>query len=115
MNSAETYAVAHDPFPHVLVDDYLDADTYSALAASFPDCGPNSGPTGFTMFWGDKDYDALIASNHAWRALFDHYVFRPDGHPLAHLPADRHGILGPLRPSNYGRIRASVMRLLRGG
>lgn len=50
----------------------------------------------------------------AWRALFDHYVFRPEGHPLAHLPAERHGILGPLR-SNYGRIRASMMQMLRGG
>ncbi|MFD1951819.1 cupin-like domain-containing protein [Sphingomonas arantia] len=47
----------------------------------------------------------------AWRAFFDHYVFRPDGHPLAHLPAERHGILGA---GNSGRIRAMVMRLLRG-
>ncbi|MFZ2995812.1 cupin-like domain-containing protein [Sphingobium sp.] len=50
----------------------------------------------------------------AWRAFFDHYVFRPDGHPLAHLPAEKHGILGPLASGNYGRIRALVMRLLRG-
>lgn len=53
------------------------------------------------------------AERAAWRAWFDHYVFRPDGHPLAHLPEDRHGILGPLRPDNYGRIRALVMRLMR--
>lgn len=51
----------------------------------------------------------------AWRAFFDHYVFRPDGHPLAHLPQAQHGILGPLRHGNYGRIRALVMKLLRGG
>jgi len=51
----------------------------------------------------------------AWRAWFDHYVFRPSGHPLAHLPPDKHGILGPLKPDNYGRIRAWVMRMLRGG
>jgi hypothetical protein len=54
------------------------------------------------------------AERQAWRALFDHYVFRPDGHPLAHLPASRHGMLGPLAAGNYGRIRATVMRLLRG-
>jgi hypothetical protein len=24
----------------------------------------------------------------AWRAFFDHYVFRPHGHPLAHLPEE---------------------------
>jgi len=50
----------------------------------------------------------------AWKALFDHYVFRQHGHPLAHLPPERHGILGPLR-ENYGKIRARVMHLLRGG
>jgi hypothetical protein len=54
------------------------------------------------------------AERAAWKALFDHYVFREKGHPLAHLPIERHGILGPLR-DNYGRIRAYVMRMLRGG
>lgn len=53
------------------------------------------------------------AERAAWRAFFDHYVFRPEGHPLAHLPEERHGILGPLK-SNYGRIRAIVMQALRG-
>lgn len=51
----------------------------------------------------------------AWAAFFDHYVFRPERHPLEHLPAERHGILGPLVTGNYGRIRSVVMRLLRGG
>ncbi len=51
----------------------------------------------------------------AWKAFFDHYVFRSNGHPLAHLPAELHGMLGPLKPDNYARIRATVMRLLRGG
>jgi len=51
----------------------------------------------------------------AWRAFFDHYVFRPQGHPLTHLPAERHGLLGPLAAGNYGRIRALVMKMLRGG
>ncbi len=49
----------------------------------------------------------------AWRAFFDHYVFRERGHPLAHLPAERHGLLGPLK-DNYGRIRARIMQMLRG-
>lgn len=73
----------------------------------------------------DAPYTALLlamiavaerppAERRAWQAFFDHYVFRPDGHPLAHLPAEQHGILGPLRPRNYGAIRAHVMRLLRG-
>jgi hypothetical protein len=55
------------------------------------------------------------AERAAWRSFFDHYVFRPAGHPLAHLPESQHGILGPLQPRNYGRIRAFVMQLLRGG
>jgi hypothetical protein len=53
------------------------------------------------------------AERRAWKALFDHYVFRETGHPLAHLPEAQHGILGPLK-QNYGRIRARVMQLMRG-
>jgi Cupin-like domain len=51
----------------------------------------------------------------AWKAFFDHYVFRSDGHPLEHLPAEQHGMLGPLKPDNYAKIRAIVMHRLRGG
>ncbi|PVX28283.1 cupin-like domain-containing protein [Sphingomonas pokkalii] len=54
------------------------------------------------------------AERAAWRAFFDHYVFRPDGHPLAHLPPEAHGILRSTR-ENLGRIRAFVMQVLRGG
>jgi hypothetical protein len=54
------------------------------------------------------------AERRAWRVLFDHYVFRENGHPLAHLPPEQHGLLGPLA-GNYGKIRARVMFLLRGG
>ena len=54
------------------------------------------------------------AERAAWRAWFDHYVFRPDGHPLGFLPPEHHGVLGSPK-ENQGRIRAMVMRLLRGG
>lgn len=50
----------------------------------------------------------------AWKAFFDHYVFRSNGHPLAHLPAEQHGILGPLK-DNYAKLRAMIMHRLRGG
>lgn len=50
----------------------------------------------------------------AWKAFFDHYVFRSSGHPLAHLPESQRGMLGPLQPDNYDKIRARVMHLLRG-
>jgi len=73
----------------------------------------------------DQPYTAMLlslltiaerppAERAAWRAWFDHYVFRPDGHPLAFLPQERHGVLGASK-ENYGRIRTLVMRLLRGG
>jgi hypothetical protein len=51
----------------------------------------------------------------AWKAFFDHYVFRSNGHPLAHLPEAQRGVLGPLQPDNYDKLRARVMYLLRGG
>jgi hypothetical protein len=51
----------------------------------------------------------------AWKAFFDHYVFRSNGHPLAHLPEAQRGVLGPLQPDNYDKLRARVMHLLRGG
>jgi hypothetical protein len=55
-----------------------------------------------------------LPERRAWKAWFDHYVFREQGHPLAHLPPAQHGLLGPLK-DNYGKIRARVMYLLRGG
>jgi hypothetical protein len=55
-----------------------------------------------------------LAERQAWRAFFDHYVFRSQGHPLGHLPVEQHGLLGPLK-LNYGKIRARVMHFLRGG
>ena len=51
------------------------------------------------------------AERQAWRAFFDHYVFREGGHPLAHLPPERHGIL---TSGAGGKLRALAMRLLRG-
>ena len=48
----------------------------------------------------------------AWRAWFDHYAFRADGHPLSHLAEERHGVLGG---GKGGMLRAQAMRMLRGG
>ncbi|MET0532660.1 MAG: cupin-like domain-containing protein [Steroidobacter sp.] len=50
----------------------------------------------------------------AWKAFFDHFVFRGNGHPLAHLPEDQRGVLGPLTPDTYQKIRTHVMHALRG-
>lgn len=54
-----------------------------------------------------------LPERQAWKAFFEHYVFRTHGHPLAHLPQEQHGLLGPLKPENYARIRARVMHMLR--
>lgn len=65
--------VREAPFRHVEADGWLDAELYAALAASFPDCPPASGPTGFTLFPGDPAYDALIACRPEWATLHDRF------------------------------------------
>ena len=86
---------------------------------------------GLVNYWWDASsvgpdlpYTALLLSmitiaerpageREAWKAFFDHYVFRTKGHPLAHLPAEQHGLLGPLKPDNYSKIRARILQMLR--
>ncbi|GGB27317.1 cupin [Sphingomonas metalli] len=55
-----------------------------------------------------------LPERRAWQAWFDHYAFRPDRHPLDHLPPERHGILAAI-PGNLATLRAHAMRMLRGG
>jgi hypothetical protein len=54
------------------------------------------------------------AERQAWKAFFDHFVFRTNGHPLAHLPESQRGVLGSLTSDTYQKIRARVMQMLRG-
>ena len=49
-----------------------------------------------------------------WRMLFDHYVFEANGDPVAHLPADVKGVLGPLTPRQIGRMKATLLASLGG-
>jgi 2OG-Fe(II) oxygenase superfamily len=67
----DTLSPVARPFPHVTLDDFIDPATYDALRSSFPDCPANSGPTGYSHFWGDDGYDALLDANSVWRRLFD--------------------------------------------
>jgi hypothetical protein len=47
----------------------------------------------------------------AWRAMFDHYVFRPGGaHPAEHLRPEHRGILGEPTPQLRQRIRQFLLR-----
>lgn len=63
--------VAPTPFPHVVKDGFLDCDAYRTIAASFPACPANSGPTGFSVFQDDPTFAALLERVPAWRALFE--------------------------------------------
>ena len=48
----------------------------------------------------------------AWRTLFDHYVFRKNGDPAAHLPPEHRSILGPSTPQLRARIKQFVLSAL---
>jgi hypothetical protein len=50
----------------------------------------------------------------AWRSMFDHFVFRLNGDPTAHLPERAHGILGRSTPELRRMIREFLIRELRG-
>ncbi len=43
-----------------------------------------------------------------WRAMFETYVFRSGGDPVAHIPAALQGALGPMRPA----VRAALKHQL---
>ncbi|HKE93228.1 MAG TPA: cupin-like domain-containing protein [Povalibacter sp.] len=43
-----------------------------------------------------------------WRGLFDHYVFKVNGEPMAHLAPEHRGLLGTLTSESVQRIRAAL-------
>jgi hypothetical protein len=48
----------------------------------------------------------------AWRAVFDHLVFRASGDPVGHIPVEARGILGELTPDLRDRMRNIIRRSL---
>jgi hypothetical protein len=44
----------------------------------------------------------------AWKVFFDHYVFRTDGDPAAHLPVDARGVLGERTPAMNAALKAML-------
>jgi hypothetical protein len=50
------------------------------------------------------------AQRAAWRAMFDHYVFRTGLDPAAHIPQPLHGILGTLSEAERQRAKAELAR-----
>jgi len=60
-----------DPFAHVIRDHFIAPEFYRQLSQSFPTCPPGTGPTGFSLYWGDEGYQRLLDGQPAWRALFN--------------------------------------------
>ena len=46
------------------------------------------------------------ATRAAWRAMFDHYVFGPQGVVTDHIPAARRGVLGEIASDHAAQLRA---------
>ena len=48
----------------------------------------------------------------AWRIFFDHYAFRANGDPAAHLPEEARGILGPRTRETVAKLRDLLLKAL---
>jgi hypothetical protein len=48
----------------------------------------------------------------AWRNMFDHYVFKTAGEPMAHLPPEQAGMMGAMSPERAREMRAVLLRVL---
>ncbi|QJR16776.1 cupin-like domain-containing protein [Usitatibacter palustris] len=49
----------------------------------------------------------------AWRAIFDHYIFSATEDVSSHIPAHRHGVLGPISPEFAKEVREFLVKQLR--
>lgn len=47
----------------------------------------------------------------AWRAVFDHYVFKTGGDPATHLPPHAQGPMGPPTPQSLARMRNTLKQI----
>lgn len=59
------------PYPHVVCESFIEPEHYRQLCRTFPVCPPGKSPTGFSLYWGDDDYERLLDEQPAWRALHD--------------------------------------------
>jgi Cupin-like domain len=56
--------------------------------------------------------DLPAETRKAWGALFDHYIFGPRDSVTAHIPVERHGILGRISAEGDAKLRADLARRL---
>ena len=79
-----------------------------------------------SMLGGDSAYDAMLHSlltisalpkheRAAWRAFFDHYVFRSEQDPAKHIPEHRRGVLGEMTPKLYEYIKGYLINSMKLG
>ena len=73
----EYRAVNEQPFPHLIHEHFIQPEIYEQLRGSFPNCPPNTGPTGYSLYWGDKGYQKLLDRQPAWKALFRCFHSQP--------------------------------------
>jgi hypothetical protein len=45
------------------------------------------------------------AQRHAWRHLFEHYVFDTERDVASHIPPERRSLLGPMSPAEHAQLR----------
>lgn len=57
-------------------------------------------------------HDLPPREREAWRAMFDHYVFRDDGDPAEHLPVAARGILGERSPEQIDALKKYLAEAL---
>ena len=62
--------IIHRPFPHVVHNQFIDPFIYRQLCDSFPTCLSRTGPSRFSLYWGDEDYQRLLDEEPVWQRLF---------------------------------------------
>jgi 2OG-Fe(II) oxygenase superfamily len=67
----EQLPIHRQPFDHITTADFLHPEVYAEIERSFPVCPASTGPTGFSYYWGDPEYNSLIANNWAWKLFFE--------------------------------------------
>ncbi len=63
--------INHRPFPHVIHNGFIDPVVYRQLCDSFPTCLARTGPSRFSLYWGDDDYQRLLDEEPVWQTLFN--------------------------------------------
>jgi len=68
----------------------------------------------YCIFHGMMTFGALPEDQRkAWRAMFDHYVFKMGPEPGAHLPPEKRGVLSPMTRELAMRMKATLLDALK--